>query len=98
MAQPACGHPSSTSGHGPYPPTVTTGGSGNVFVEGKPLTHVGVGTVPHTDPGPPETHGSSVSAGSSSVNVNSQPASRIGDAIGCGDALASGSGTVFIGD
>lgn len=97
MGQPACGHPSSTTGHGAYPPTSTTGGSGNVFVEGKPLTHVGVETAPHTNPGPPDTHSSTIAVGSATVSVNGSPASRIGDAIACGGALSMGSGTVFIG-
>lgn len=41
--------------------------------------------------------GSSVASGSATVFVNCCSAARLGDATGCGAAISSGSGNVFIG-
>jgi len=53
--------------------------------------HVG-----HASPTPNPFHQGSYTGGSPNVNVNLQPAMRIGDAISCGDAAAAGSSNVFI--
>lgn len=82
-----------------FPPTPATGGSPNVFVNGKPLMRVGDSYAPHgcvVGHAPP--HGRALAEGSASVFVNGQPAGRIGDAIDCGGNAEAGSGDVFIGD
>lgn len=82
-----------------FPPTPATGGSPNVFVNGKPLMRVGDAYVAHpcvVGHAPP--HGRALAAGSATVFVNGQPAGRTGDAIDCGGSASSGSGNVFIGD
>lgn len=88
------------SGHGcHFPPTPATGGSPNVFVNGRPLMRVGDAYVPHpcvVGHAPP--HGRALADGSASVFVNGQPAGRTGDAIDCGGSASTGSGDVFIGD
>ena len=88
------------SGHAcHFPPTPATGGSPNVFVNGRPLMRVGDAYVPHpcvAGHAPP--HGRALAEGSATVFVNGQPAGRTGDAIDCGGAASSGSGNVFIGD
>ncbi|WP_082825678.1 PAAR domain-containing protein [Pseudovibrio axinellae] len=45
-------------------------------------------------PAPP--HPRSVSAGSSIVTIDGKPAARVGDAIGCGGSITSGSPVVTI--
>ena len=88
------------SGHGcHFPPSAATGGSPNVFVNGKPLMRVGDSYDPHGCPVCPEApHGRKVVQGSRSVFVNGLPAARIGDAIDCGGEAQTGSPNVFIGD
>ena len=94
----ASSHPSATTGHGAHVPNVTTGGSPNVFINGKPALRVGDATAVHIKPGnSPAPHASAISVGSSTVFINGQPAARIGDSIACGDAVAEGSSNVFIG-
>ena len=88
------------AGHGcHFPPTPATGGSPNVFVNGRPLMRKGDAYVPHPcvmGHAPP--HGRALSEGSASVFVNGEPAGRKGDAIDCGGAAMTASGDVFIGD
>lgn len=88
------------SGHGcHFPPTLATGGSPNVFVNGRPLMREGDSYAPHpcvVGHAPP--HGRALAAGSASVFVNGKPAGRQGDAIDCGGAAQTASGDVFIGD
>lgn len=88
------------SGHGcHFPPSPATGGSPDVFVNGRPLMRVGDAYVPHgcvAGHAPP--HGRALSAGSASVFVNGKPAGRRGDAVDCGGQAMTASGDVFIGD
>jgi len=56
-----------TIGEGCWAPTIIASGSGSVFVNGLPLARVGDANVPHTCSSIPETHGSSISAGSPNV-------------------------------
>jgi uncharacterized Zn-binding protein involved in type VI secretion len=88
------------SGHGcHFPESAATGGSPNVFVNGKPLMRVGDSYAAHgcsTCPEPP--HGRALAIGSATVFVNGMQAGRIGDGIDCGGSASSGSPNVFIGD
>jgi len=86
----------SCTGHGPFPPRVSTNGSGDVFANGVPVHRQGDGWAAHCMSGP-VCHGGSLAAGSSSVSANDQQLGRIGDPVDCGSAVASGSGNVFVG-
>ncbi len=79
------------SGHGKHGPTTATGGSNNVFINGKPAMRVG-------DEHTPYPHVPKLAEGSSSVFINGIPASRVGDAFYCGGKAQTGSSNVFIGD
>ena len=87
----------SCTGHGSFPPRASSGGSGDVYVNGKPVHRQGDGWNPHGSPSPSPPHGSVLAAGSSTVYVNSKQCGRIGDPVACGSAVASGSGNVFAG-
>ncbi|MCF6446161.1 PAAR domain-containing protein [Nereida sp. MMG025] len=88
------------SGHGcHFPPSSATGGSPDVYVNGKAAMRVGDNFAPHacgTCPAPP--HARALSTGSGTVFINGQAAGRIGDSIDCGGSAATGSGDVYIGD
>lgn len=80
------------TGHGKYPPTPVNSGAGSVTIGGKPAARVGDTLAPHH-------RGVRVIAkGSSSVMIAGKPAARVGDPINCGGVLASGEGSVCIGD
>ncbi|MFC3025410.1 type VI secretion system PAAR protein [Vibrio zhugei] len=88
------------TGHGCFPPTSITAGSGDVFIDGIAAARVGDPLMLHACPCPTMphgVHGRSIAAGSGTVKINGQPAARIGDAIDCGGSIAVGSGTVIIG-
>ena len=85
------------SGHGCFPPSPITSGSGDVFINGIPAARVGDSAAPHGCKDCPP-HGRNIAAGSATVFINGRPASRIGDAISCGGSISAGSGNVFIGD
>jgi uncharacterized Zn-binding protein involved in type VI secretion len=87
----------SCTGHGCWPARASTGGSPDVFVNGIAVHRQGDGWAPHTCPLIPETHGSSLGAGSSTVFANGKPVGRVGDPIACGSVVAAGSGNVFAG-
>lgn len=98
MGKPASRGSESATGHGCFPPTTVTGTSSDVMINGMPAMTQGDPMTPHTCVTKPyPTHGSTVSGGSSSVFINGKPAARTGDPIGCGSAVGSGSGNVFIG-
>lgn len=59
-----------TTGHGCWVPTIIAAGSGTVTANNIPLARVGDALVPHTCPSIPETHGSSISAGSPNVSAD----------------------------
>lgn len=73
-------------------------GSGNVFVNGRPLSRQGDVNTVHSLPGSPcPSHNAPITTGSTTVFVNSMGAGRIGDAItGC-TTVAEGSSNVFAG-
>jgi len=68
-------------------------GSGDVYVNGIPAAMVGVSIAPCA-----LSHGAApVAVGSGSVFINGVPAARLGDVTGCGAAVITGSGDVYIG-
>jgi uncharacterized Zn-binding protein involved in type VI secretion len=85
------------TGHGCWPPRPSNGASPNVFVNGKAWHRQGDTWSPHTCPSIPETHASSLAAGSSTVFINGKQAGRIGDPVACGSSVATGSSSVFVG-
>lgn len=88
------------TGHECFPPRASTGGSPNVFCNGKPVHRVGDGWEAHTCTHPKiphGTHGGSLASGSSTVFVNGKPIGRVGDSVSCGSSVASGSPNVFAG-
>ena len=88
------------SGHGcHFPPTPATGGSPDVYTNGRKQMRVGDAYVPHgcvVGHAPP--HARALAEGSATVFVNGKPAGRKGDAIDCGGNAQTASGDVFIGD
>ncbi|AXH70746.1 PAAR repeat-containing protein [Vibrio phage BONAISHI] len=98
MGQPASRGPEGTTGHGCWPPTIINGNASTVFINSMPAMKVGAPTIPHTCVVPKHpTHGSALVGGSGTVFVEKIPLGRIGDPIGCGEAIASGSSNVFAG-
>jgi uncharacterized Zn-binding protein involved in type VI secretion len=87
----------SCTGHGCWPPRSNVEGSPDVFVNGIPVHRQGDGWAEHTCPLIPETHGSLLAAGSSTVFANGKQIGRIGDPVACGSFVASGSPDVFAG-
>jgi len=88
------------TGHECFPPRLSIAGSGNVFVNGKPVHRQGDAWEPHTctDPNTPHgTHIGLLAGGSGSVNVNGKPIGRVGDPVDCGSKVATGSGNVNAG-
>ena len=86
----------SCTGHGLFPPRNSTGGSGNVLVNGIPAHRQGDGWAVHCDPNP-ICHGGSLASGSGSVFANGLQLGRIGDPVDCGSSVAGGSSNVFAG-
>ena len=84
-------------GHDSFPPTPVSAGSPDVKTESLPQARKDDPCLPHDSYSPSPSHDRTISAGSSTVKVNSKPASRLGDAIDCGGLLCSGAGTVIIG-
>lgn len=88
-----------TTGHGPYLPRPSTGGSGDVFVNGIAVSREGDTWAPHNGR-PDDTHAYEVGktvSGSSTVFVNGKPLARIGDIVDGADKIAGGSSDVFAG-
>lgn len=83
------------TGHGCFPPRPSTGGSGNVFVNGIPVHRQGDGWATHCCG--PSCHASVLASGSGSVFVNGKAIARIGDPVACGSAVSQGSSNVFAG-
>ncbi len=83
--------------HDSCPTTAATGGSGDVFVNGKPVMRQGDTYAPHGCVAH-AVHGRAQASGSGTVFANGKPIARIGDGINCGGAATSGSGDVFADD
>lgn len=81
-------------------PFSTSGGSGDVFVDGRPMNRVGDKVSSHLVKIGKKCfpHGASITSGSSSVFVNGRPAAFVGSTVGpmC-TKVAAGSSDVFIG-
>ena len=86
----------SCTGHGTWPPRPSTGGSGDVFVNGIPAHRQGDDWAVHCND-VPVCHAGSLAAGSGTVFVNGKQLGRVGDSVSCGSAVAAGSGNVFAG-
>jgi len=87
-----------STGHGPWPPRPSTGGSGDVYANGIGVVRQGDTWRPH-NAGPNAPHKGEIgitSAGSGTVFANTKPIARIGDPVE-DDAIAAGSPNVFAG-
>lgn len=84
------------TGHGSFPPRNSTGGSGNVYVNGKAAHRQGDGWATHCND-QPTCHGGALASGSGSVFVNGKQLGRIGDPVNCGSSVATGSSNVHAG-
>ena len=88
----------SCTGHVTWPPRSNTGGSPDVFVNGKAAHRNGDGWASHCSiKRKYPCHAGSLSGGSSTVFVNGKPLGRVGDGVSCGSSVASGSSDVFAG-
>lgn len=86
------------TGHDSWVPRGSSGGSGDVYVNGIPCHREGDGWPEHESPTPDsEPHPGTTAGGSGTVYANGQPVARIGDPVDCGSAIAAGSGDVFAG-
>lgn len=83
-----------TAGHC-FQPVPAVEGSANVFIGGKAVVLVGSKYPPHTCG--KQTHQGMLAQGSSSVFINGKAVGRVGDKLSCGDTVAQGSPSVFIG-
>lgn len=82
------------SGHDCHSPRNNVQASANVFINKRGVHRVGDLWAPHCCEG---CHTGTTAAGSSSVFVNGQAASRIGDQISCGSVIMTGSANVYAG-
>ena len=76
-----------------YPSRPSTGGSPDVYVNGKKAHRVGDSWATHSNGD--HSHGGSASSGSSNIFVNGKALCRVGDKISCGDTMATGSPNVI---
>lgn len=83
------------SGHGSFPPRVSTSGSPNVYVNGVKSVRQDDTYAVHSFGA--SSHSGTVSGGSSTVFVNGKPKARFGDTISCGSVIAQASANVFVG-
>ena len=73
-------------------------GSGNVFINGIPVSRQGDVNTGHLLPGSPcPSHAAPIASGSSTVKVNGKGIGRVGDAISGCTSVAAGSPNVFAG-
>ncbi|MBP1852513.1 PAAR domain-containing protein [Rhizobium halophytocola] len=88
------------SAHGcRFPPSPATGGSPDVYVNGRSLMRVGDSYAAHAClAGHTGSHPRALAAGSATVFINGKAAGRIGDAIDCGGSAETGSSNVYIGN
>ncbi|WP_310621593.1 PAAR domain-containing protein [Flexibacterium corallicola] len=84
------------AGHGCFPPSPSTAGSPDTFINSLAVVRVGDGIAAHgcSDC---SSHGRAMAAGSGTVFVNGIAVCRVGDAVDCGGTAAAGSGNVDIG-
>lgn len=73
-------------------------GSGNVFVNGRPVSRQSDVNTVHVKPGSPcPPHSASIASGSGTVKVNNLGCGRVTDTISECTQVAAGSGNVFAG-
>jgi uncharacterized Zn-binding protein involved in type VI secretion len=73
-------------------------GSGNVFVNGIPVSRQGDVNTGHLLPGSPcPSHAAPIASGSSTVFINGKGCGRVGDGISGCTSVAAGSPNVFAG-
>ena len=84
-------------GHGSFPPSPATAGSGDVFSCSLAQHRVGDAIAPHGRPSPSPPHPRAAASGSGTVMTNSKGSVRIGDSVDCGGMLGKGCGTVIMG-
>lgn len=73
-------------------------GSGNVFVNGIPVSRQGDVNTGHLLPGSPcPSHSAPIAVGSTTVKINGKGCGRVGDAISGCTSVAAGSPNVFCG-
>lgn len=85
-----------TTGHACFPPTAIIGQCDTVFINGIPASKQTVAVATHFC-GRTVHAGRTVSSGSSTVFLESQAATRIGDSVNCGDSIAQGSANTIFG-
>jgi uncharacterized Zn-binding protein involved in type VI secretion len=87
-----------STGHGCFPPTaITTDVCSKTTIEGPKAAHVGSKHATHACP--PVVHPTSarpITSGAPKTTIEGSPAARIGDPIGCGDAVGQGASKTFI--
>lgn len=83
------------TGHADYPPRASTGGSGDVFINGRGALRAGDGWAVHCNED--DCHTGTQSGGSGSVFANGRALARVGDGVDCGSAVSAGSPNVFSG-
>lgn len=83
-----------TVGHCFFPVPLLNG-SPTVFVNGRAVGVIGGKYPPHTCGD--STHQGSLAKGSSTAFASGRAIGRIGDKLSCGDTVAQGSPTVFVG-
>lgn len=88
---------STSTGHADWPPRSTSMGSSDVFAEGLGVHRQGDAWNTHCNT-KNECHDGVTSKGSATVYCNGKQVARIGDPISCGDTIATGRQTVFVGD
>lgn len=81
-------------GHGCFPPHEIVGGSGDVFVNGKPVARKDDMSDHHKCG--PDRHDGSMDGGGS-VFANGKVMQKVGDPVTCDSTQSAGSGNVFIG-
>ena len=84
------------TGHSPFPPRSSISGFPTVLVDGIPVLTVGQTWNFHCAPNQ-GCHTAPQATGSPTVLIGGLPAGRVGDLIGCGSTVATGSSTVLIG-
>jgi uncharacterized Zn-binding protein involved in type VI secretion len=84
------------TGHGCWPSRPNVQGCGSVFANGIPVHCVGHGWALHCFMcGARECHAAVLASGSPNVFAEGRAVGRIGDAVSCGSACASGSPNVI---
>lgn len=86
------------TGHGCWPSRPNTQGSENVYVNNIPAHRQGDAWAVHTCPSIPESHGSVLAQGSSTVYVNNKQLGYVGAPVACGGTVAQGSNSVYVGE